>query len=396
MIRSKRIKIDLSYLRPNSCFVYPIYSLKGEKIFDARVILTQERLKMITEKYGNIVFREWENIPDYRKKIAFCRSREIMEEVSATQKLSENSFLQAEDIIEAILDDLTTSEIEVVNLLKDLKDYDEYIYNHSVNVGILSAIFAIKLGLFSLDEIRSLTLAAYLHDIGEMKIDKQLLEKEGELDASEMKEIEKHPQLSYEMIKCINRTNRIIEQSVLFHHERYNNQGYYMYPYVNLPLYPKIISICDIYDSLTSKRPYRDAISPSHALKSIVNSSNGLFDYNLVSNFINKIGPILNNAQVFYSTNEICELNTKELAIIVSLGIEDLLKPRVLVFCRLTKENGRLVAQYYDHPLDVNLNDDPSRIMTKILDNQMQINAIKERLPPYNNHPNVDMERISC
>ncbi|MGQ9844510.1 MAG: HD-GYP domain-containing protein [Spirochaetota bacterium] len=172
---------------------------------------------------------------------------------------------------------------------------------------------------------------------------------------------------------------------LLFHHERYNNNGYYGLPYDNLPIYPKIIGLCDIYDALTSKRPFRSAIEPSNALKAILNAINQQFDYQLINIFINKLGPILNNTQSFYTHNDICELNTQELAIIKDFGINDMLKPKVIIFCKFQRDGEQLLARFYEKPLEIDLSQDPNNgYMIKIINNYKQLQSIQKKLEEKN------------
>ena len=122
------------------------------------------------------------------------------------------------------------------------------------------------------------------------------------------------------------------------------------------------------------------AFSTGSALKVLLNSINIHFDHKLVQNFINYLGPLLNNKQSFYAVNDICELNTRELAVIRSMGTDDLLKPSVMIFCRFERQQGKLAVKFYDKPVDVDLKEDRTRHMTKILDNSQQLEIIKHKL----------------
>jgi hypothetical protein len=231
-----------------------------------------------------------------------------------------------------------------------------------------------------MEELKSLLLGAFLHDIGKMKLDKQLLNKKGKLNVTEFQKMKRHPQLGYEIIKSVATSDVIVQQCILFHHEKFNNKGYYGLPYENLPNYPKIISICDVFDALTSRRPYRMAISPANALKILLNSISNHFDYELVSKFINIVGPFVNNTRHFYGKHEICELNTQELALIIGLGEKDILKPEIIVFCKYQKTRSKINVKFYDRPFRIKLENETKRIMTNILSNEYQVYSIKNRL----------------
>ncbi len=378
-----KLKLNIDYLRPYSSIVYPLYSKEGEKILEKRIILTERRIDAIKKKYGNIVYYTVTDERIISKKHldnAFDKSRAIMYEISKTEKLTRTAYNEAEKVVEDIVSDLDNAEIQAIHLLKELKSHEEYLHQHSVNVGILSAIFAKVTGKFTKEDIKILTLGAYLLDIGTIKIEKHLLKKQGKFNNIEKLKISRHPQLGYEILKNISGINTLILQIILFHHERYNNKGYYQLPYDILPLAPKLVGICDIYDSLTTTRPYRDALNPTDALKFLVNSINYSFNYELISDFVNLVGPMLSNAQSFYTRNDFCALNTKELGIIMDFGSSDILKPKVLVFCRFRKKNNRLAVQFYDSPIETDLNKDRERLMVKIINNKKHIETLKSRL----------------
>jgi putative nucleotidyltransferase with HDIG domain len=381
---TERLKIDLTYLGPESMLIYPLYSDRGEKILDARTALSIEILNNIIQKHGKIVYYsfadEMGNIPNHRIYTALNKSREIMNEISKTDKISKIKYKESEDFIEVLLNDLVSSETDTIKLLKDLNSYDDYTYNHSVNVLLLVSVFSHKLKKYTMEELKSLLLGAFLHDIGKMKLDKQLLNKQGKLNVTEFQKIKRHPQLGYEIIKSVASSDVIVQQCILFHHEKFNNKGYYGLPYENLPHFPKIVSICDVFDALTSRRPYRNAVSPANALKILLNSINNHFDYDLVNKFINIVGPFVNNTRHFYGRHEICELNTQELALIIGLGEKDILKPEIVVFCKYQKTRTKINVKFYDKPFRIKLQDDDKRIMINILSNEYQVYSIKNKL----------------
>ncbi len=379
----KRIKVDINYIRPNSTLIYPLYNDAGGKILPERTLITRARIDSIKEKYGSTVYFE-DNpelavVPNYRLNIALNQSRDVMEEVSATGKLSKTAFRGTEQVVEEIVSDLMSADIELIRLMKDIKSYDEYLYHHSVNVGILAGAFAAILGRGS-EEVKQIALGGFFIDVGHMLEDAQLLRKEGTLSVTEKQRLMRHPQLGYEMLKQVPGINAIVLQAVLFHHERYNDEGYFHMPYENLPASPKIVSTCDIFDALTTFRPYREAFSPEKALKVLLNSINIHFDFTLIDHFINEMGPLVNNTQSFYASFELCELNTQELALIREIGQKNFLKPKVLVFCKFEKVEGKLAVKFLDKPVELDLQDDPERYLTKILDNQQQIKMIKKKL----------------
>lgn len=383
-MNGKKVKINVEYLRPNSRIIYPLYNSEGKKIAEARDVLTADRIASIRSDCGSIVFAVdtgREGAVSLKKmNAARMVSRDIVHEITATEKLTRTAYLEAERVIEEIVADLQSYEFEAINLLKDLKSHEEYIYQHSVNVGILAAVFARVNGDFTPDEIKRITLGAYLLDIGLVKIDVALLKKKGRFEAKDMQKMKQHPQFGYEILKNIPGIDPIVLQTVLFHHEKNSYKGYFQLPYDLLPMPPKIVSVCDVYDALTTDRPYRQALSPTDALRFLVNSIGTNFDYILVHGFINHVGPLLNNTQSFYRRGDFCELNTRELAMIMEFSMLDYLKPRVLVFCKFQRVKNKMIVKFYDRPVEVSLEDDEDRRLVKIIDNPQHIHAIRTRL----------------
>ncbi len=380
----ERTTIDLDYLTPNKFFIYPLYSDGGEKILDARVSLTNEKINEIRGKYGKYVYyiNSVASPVVSREKIdrAINLSAEIMREILHSDKLDSETYHKSEMAMESIISDLTKADVMALNFLKKLKNYEEYLFHHSVNVGVLSALLAKKMDRFSNDEIKQIGLGGYLIDIGQMKIDKQLLKHNGAYNVADQIKMKRHPQLGYELLKKIPDVNPIVTQTVLFHHEKFNERGYYGLPYANLPLPPKIASLCDVYDALTSQRPYRDAYTPAYALRHIVNSINVNFSYELVSTFINYLGGILNNNQSFYGKKDLCELNTNEIAVVKDVGRMDYLKPVVFIFCRFNKIKNQISVKFSNRPIEVNLELQLERHVTKFITNSSQIEALKARM----------------
>lgn len=380
----RRIRINLNYVSPESSFIYPIHSESGDQILDARMMISAKLLADIRRRFGDYVYYtdtgERAIIPAHHMRAAYNKSRELVEEIGKTQKISRIAFRETERVVEEIVNDLSAREIEAIDLMKDLKSADEYHFTHSVNVGVLAGMFAKKRGIYSRDEIKYITLGSYLHDVGCTRLDQQLLKKPGKLTVTEIQKMKRHPQLGYELLKSLEHISPIVLQCVLFHHERFNHEGYYGLPYETLPEFPKMVSICDIYDALTSKRPYRSEVAPAFALKAVVNAIESHFDYELISEFVNKISPILNHTQMFYTMNDICELSTQELALIKGYGRDDFMKPRVNAFCKFERKGSQLHVSYYTDPVPIDLSSDPARKLTKILNNERQVQAIREKI----------------
>jgi len=160
------------------------------------------------------------------------------------------------------------SKIEsMIALLKSLEERDSYTYSHSKRVSDYSYKIARRLGLKK-THCERIKTAALLHDIGKIGIPDYILNKPATLSDREFEVIKEHPVKSWELLKTIKRFEKHEALWVKLHHERIDGSGY---PgglkEDEIPIESKIIAVADIYDALTTDRPYRKAMSPKEAVE---------------------------------------------------------------------------------------------------------------------------------
>jgi putative nucleotidyltransferase with HDIG domain len=157
--------------------------------------------------------------------------------------------------------------------LRDLRRKDEYTLQHSVSVSVL----ATKLGqLMRLPghDLRMLGTAGILHDIGKCKIPLAILNKNGSLSEQEFREMQKHPVYGYQIVKDMNLKDPRIMLAVLQHHEHQDGRGYPLkLSGGKIHLFSKIIAVADVFDAMTSERPYRGKMDLFNAMNEIFASS---------------------------------------------------------------------------------------------------------------------------
>lgn len=170
-------------------------------------------------------------------------------------------------------------------LAQALEAKDEYTQGHSERVAEVSVGIAQYLSLGE-SEIHDIWLAGFLHDIGKIGIQEAVLNKPGKLTASEWKCVQQHPVLAERILCPIDELIEVI-QIVRHHHERYDGSGY---PDgvagSEIPLGARILSVADAYDALTSKRPYRDALSHEDAIAVLEEAAGTQFDPVIVRAFL--------------------------------------------------------------------------------------------------------------
>ncbi len=206
-----------------------------------------------------------------------------------------------------LIDTLKTSE-ELLLGLTVVKNYDKYLYNHSVNVAILSLSMGVRLGLKT-SELLALGQAALLHDIGMSALPKEIVTKPSVLTPDEWDIIRQHPlkgaELLCELLGVTDESAPVII-AVLEHQRGYDKSGYPEFIQMQKQsLISRIIRIADFYDAVTTPRVYSPIpMSTSEALRHLVQGAGKLFDPVLIKYFVNLVGIYPMGTLVFLNTGE--------------------------------------------------------------------------------------------
>jgi putative nucleotidyltransferase with HDIG domain len=238
------------------------------------------------------------------------RSKSRQQIRQAVENLKQNNRIDISKVdtqITNIIEELITNKDLLAGMVK-INNKDNYTFNHSVNVAIL----ALKLGIalnYSQPKLKELGLGAMLHDIGKLEIDSQLLTKTGNLTKKEYETIQQHPSEGAKLVQNNYNLPATALHIIKYHHERINGSGYpegkTSHSIHNFAL---ITGIADVFDALTSNRPYRDRWSNKKALELIASKAGSEFDRNLVERFRQNIA--------FYPTGIKVNLSNGQTAIV--------------------------------------------------------------------------------
>lgn len=171
-------------------------------------------------------------------------------------------------------------------LLIPFKGYEEYLYSHSINVCILTLAQAESLG-FEDELLTNIGIAGLLHDIGKIKIRREILLKDGILKKEEWEDIKKHPEEGAKLLMKITTIPEIAVISAYEHHIKFDGSGYPVRKYNGSPSFiSQMITISDFYDALRTERPYRAKLEHDEVL-SLMDIKSGIdFNPKLLANFI--------------------------------------------------------------------------------------------------------------
>lgn len=209
--------------------------------------------------------------------------------------------------------------------LARLKTADDYTYMHSVAVCALMIALARQLGLDD-ERTRDAGLAGLLHDIGKMAVPPEVLNKPGKLIDAEFVSIKGHPAAGHRMLLEGRSANEICLDVCLHHHEKMDGTGY---PHglagEQISLYARMAAVCDVYDAITSDRPYKQGWCPAESLRKMAEWSKRHFDDIVFRAFVKSVG--------IYPVGTLVRLKSGRIGIVVEQPAgRSLLQPKVRVF----------------------------------------------------------------
>lgn len=358
-MNQKLMLINVDKLEPGMILGQTIYDSQGNVLLSKGVNLRESYINKLkdhgilkAEIVFNIENSSLGNDEEVNGDILATR-HEAIELIKDTMKRFEitqsiENIRKIIEMVNRIIEELFQNEEIVINLTK-LRSLDEYTFEHSINVCMLSLLMGIKKG-FGADELRELGIGAFLHDIGKILIPREILNKPSTLTKSEYEIVKKHTTYGYDILKNNDQISETAVNIVLSHHERSNGKGY---PNgkksENTHTFSKIVALADVFDALTSDRIYKRKTDVFNAIEYIINMSEEQFDKDIVHEFIYLLG--------IYPTGSIVRLNTKEVGMIVKT---DKLKPRSPTIKVLLDNKGKRVKDY----LEVDMQKNPSVFIT--------------------------------
>jgi HD-GYP domain-containing protein (c-di-GMP phosphodiesterase class II) len=222
----------------------------------------------------------------------------------------------------------------------NVRKKDEYLLEHSVAVSVYIAIFARHLDI-SKPIIHELSIGAFLHDVGKIKISDEILNKPTRLTDEEFIIMKTHSNHSIDIIKKIPNITKLSLEVAAQHHEKINGYGYpYQLVGDDISKYGRMIAICDIFDALVSSRVYKKGFTHTKAFSILLELANqNHLDSELVDEFIKCIGT--------FPVGSLVELNSKKIAIVEQRNDSDVVNPKVRSFYSV-KLNHFLDSQIID------------------------------------------------
>ena len=230
----------------------------------------------------------------------------------------------AKRAVQSIVDLILSEELSLLGMTT-LKDYDEYTYQHCVNVAILAITMGNRIG-FSKQQLSQLGVAGLFHDIGKVRMPNAILQKPGKLSPEEWAVMKTHPVEGVKIITKLHGLSSLAMRAMVTAYEHHLNIDLSGYPRLHRPrgqnLFSRIVAICDCFDAMTAHRSYqKDPFTPYEALHYMTTKLAERFDTTLLKVFIRTVG--------IYPPGSVVRLNTGEIAVVLFPSQEDVTAPTV-------------------------------------------------------------------
>ncbi len=229
----------------------------------------------------------------------------------------------ARQLVEDISDSISRNPGAIISLAR-LKTADDYTYMHSVAVCAMMVALAKQLGLDEA-QTRSCGMAGLLHDLGKVAMPVDVLNKPGKLTDAEFDIMKQHPVEGHKMLLAGSGVDPVAIDVVLHHHEKTSGTGYPKgLKGDQISLYSKMGAVCDVYDAITSNRPYKAGWDPAESLRKMAEWANGHFDLMIFQAFVKSMG--------IYPVGSLIRLKSGRIGVVMEQSNKSLTTPIIKVF----------------------------------------------------------------
>ena len=228
-----------------------------------------------------------------------------------------------EEIVKDILDLIVKYKNDIISYMAVENDKYDYLITHAINTSILALIGGLQLKLDD-KKIRLLGISCLIHDVGMLKIPKDILNKKDKLTTEEYNIIKAHPVTIYKQLSTSGIFNQDVLDAILQHHEQFDGNGYpRKLKGEKINIYAKIIAIADTFEAQITRRVYRKAKTGYMAMKSVLAEAQNRFDPKVLRAFLTTLS--------IYPPGTLLQLNNNSIGTVVSINSDAPLRPKIRI-----------------------------------------------------------------
>lgn len=335
--------VPLKKVKLNSTVAKTLYDSEGRVLLNIGSKLTQNIIDKLNLLNINFLYVYDEDFMEYElpiklsikndlksKLLSLIKSTYTSIDDTSSSNTSDDNLKKIYELAENILDDIFEN-IYISSFVLDIKKERPTIFNHTINVAVISLLIGISLN-YNKNDLINLCVGALLHDIGKSLININLVNKDTPLTYEEFEIVKGHCEKGYYYLYDKEYIHNDVKLIVLQHHERVDGLGYPKGLVGNqINKMAKIVSVANIYDTLTSDSHSMDSMSSSDAIEYIMSHVDSIFDFEIVNIFAKIIVPYPNGTRV--------KLSNGDIAIVKETFKDFPLRPDVKVIKSEIKEN---------------------------------------------------------
>ncbi|MFD2370044.1 HD-GYP domain-containing protein [Brevibacillus sp. GCM10020057] len=310
--------VSLRQVQPGMKLGRTVFNEDGKVLLGSGMILTERLIAGLARSKVDAIYIDdprtrdievEEVIQPQTRTLAVETIKNTFKQITNSNKLARKISLvemglHFQRAFSSILEDLLLNK-QIIGNLATLSSHSPSLYHHSVNVAVLAAAVGMSLG-YNRQQLMDLGIGAMLHDIGKLNLPQEMLQKEERWNDEEKEIAKQHTTYGFELLRKQQDISLLSAHICLQHHERLNGSGYPQgLQGKQIHEYAQIVGIADVYDSLTSPKPWRKRYMPQDALEYLLGSGGHLFEHHLVNAFIKHIAVFPIGSSVVLNTGEV-------------------------------------------------------------------------------------------
>jgi HD-GYP domain-containing protein (c-di-GMP phosphodiesterase class II) len=290
----------------------------------------------------------WDRSLQYKQDLlvsyydALKATKRLFEQLASGEKVP---FVYVETLVDNFLKSLVIDKAVLLNLasIRVISEKEDYLFSHALNVCLIALNIAAAQG-YNQDQVLEIGESALLSDVGMMLVPRAIRFKKGKLEEEEVYEIRKHPVLACQLLESVEGIPESVIVSAYQHHERQSGMGYPKKRQGRfIHQYAQLVSIADVYEAISSRRNYRNAHIPYHAMEMVLKMTNkGYLNNEKVRKFIQVMS--------LFPIGSLVQLISGRLGKVVAAIVAAYTRPVVSI---LTNEKGKIIGDREINELDL-------------------------------------------